>query len=115
LSPPQRRKRATSSSSRPIAVAITGGIGAGKSEALKAFARHGAAVISSDEIVHRLIREDERVKRAMLERLGPEILGEDGQIDRSLVAKVVFGDRDALLLLEQLLPGRRFCFLHARP
>jgi dephospho-CoA kinase len=103
LSPPQRRKRATSSSSRPIAVAITGGIGAGKSEALKAFARHGAAVISSDEIVHRLIREDERVKRAMVERLGPEILGEDGQIDRSLVAKVVFGDRDALLWLEQLL------------
>jgi len=103
LSPPQRRKRATSSSSRPIAVAITGGIGAGKSEALKGFARHGAAVISSDEIVHRLIREDERVKRAMVERLGPEILGEDGQIDRSLVAKVVFGDRDALLWLEQLL------------
>jgi dephospho-CoA kinase len=60
-------------------------------------------VISSDEIVHRLIREDERVKRAMVERLGPEILGDDGQIDRSLVAKVVFGDREALLWLEQLL------------
>jgi dephospho-CoA kinase len=43
---------------RPIAVAITGGIGAGKSEALAAFARHGAAVVSSDKIVHRLLRDD---------------------------------------------------------
>ena len=33
-----------------MAVAVTGGIGAGKSETLAAFARHGAAVISSDEI-----------------------------------------------------------------
>jgi len=40
---------------RPVAVAITGGIGAGKSEALRSFARHGAAVVSSDEIVHRLL------------------------------------------------------------
>jgi dephospho-CoA kinase len=103
-SPSRRRKRPTSSSrNRPIAVAITGGIGAGKSEALAAFARHGAAVISSDEIVHRLIREDEGVKRAMVERLGEEIVGGDGEIDRSRVAKVVFGDRDALLWLERLL------------
>ena len=39
---------------RPIAVAITGGIGAGKSEALASFGRQGAAVVSSDQIVHRL-------------------------------------------------------------
>jgi dephospho-CoA kinase len=39
---------------RPLAVALTGGIAAGKSEALRAFARHGAAVISSDDVVHRL-------------------------------------------------------------
>jgi dephospho-CoA kinase len=39
----------------------------------------------------------------MVERLGSEILGDDGEIDRSQVAKVVFGDREALLWLEQLL------------
>jgi dephospho-CoA kinase len=93
----------TGRAARPIAVAITGGIGAGKSEALKAFERHGAAVISSDDIVHRLLREDEAVKRTMVERLGSEIFGDDGEIDRSQVAKVVFGDREALLWLEQLL------------
>ena len=54
---------------RPVAVAITGGIGAGKSEALRAFARHGAATVSSDEIVHELLRRDER-QEAVVERLG---------------------------------------------
>jgi dephospho-CoA kinase len=96
------RKRATSRP-KPLSVAITGGIGAGKSEALKAFARHGAAVVSSDEIVHHLIRTDPEVKQAMVERLGQEILGADGEIDRSRVAERVFGDRDALAWLEALL------------
>ena len=88
---------------RPIAVAITGGIGAGKSEALAAFARHGAAVISSDEIVHRLLREDEHVRQALLERFGERILDENGQVDRSAIADVVFADREALDWLEALL------------
>jgi dephospho-CoA kinase len=88
---------------RPIAVAITGGIGAGKSEALAAFARHGAAVISSDEIVHRLLREDEHVRGALLERFGERILDENGRVDRSAIADVVFADREALDWLEALL------------
>jgi dephospho-CoA kinase len=103
LRPSPPRKRATSSSNRPVSVAITGGIGAGKSEALKAFARHGAAVVSSDEIVHHLIRADPEVKAAMVDRLGDEILGPDGEIDRSRVAHRVFGNRDALAWLEGLL------------
>ena len=88
---------------RPLAVAITGGIGAGKSEALAAFARHGAATISSDEIVHRLLREDAQVQKALVERFGERILDEAGQIDRSAVADVVFPDRKQLEWLERLL------------
>jgi dephospho-CoA kinase len=91
---------------RPVAVAITGGIGAGKSEALRAFARHGAAVISSDDIVHRLLREDEEVKAAILERWGPIVLGTDGEIDRSEVGDIVFGNRGELRWLEALLHPR---------
>jgi len=89
--------------SRPLAVAITGGIGAGKSEALDSFARHGAATVSSDQIVHRLLREDEDVRRALLERFGERILDEAGQVDRSAIAELVFPDRTALDWLEQLL------------
>ena len=89
-------------SSRPIAVAITGGIGAGKSEALKAFARHGAATVSSDEIVHHLLRRDE-VKNAIVARMGNGILAPSGEIDRGALGTVVFNDRDALNWLEELL------------
>jgi dephospho-CoA kinase len=88
---------------RPIAVAITGGIGAGKSEALASFRRHGAATDSSDEIVHRLLREDPVVGKTLVERFGERILDEAGQIDRSAIAAIVFADREALQWLESLL------------
>lgn len=88
---------------RPLAVAITGGIGAGKSEALRAFARHGAATVSSDEIVHHLLRRSE-VRQAVVERMGNGVVSpEDGEIDRGALATVVFNDREALTWLEELL------------
>jgi dephospho-CoA kinase len=89
-----------------VAVAVTGGIGAGKSEALRAFARHGAAVVSSDEIVHQLLRSDEEVKRAIRERWGEHVFGPDGEVDRARVAEVAFADRRELDWLEQLLHPR---------
>jgi dephospho-CoA kinase len=88
---------------RPIAVAITGGIGAGKSEALASFRRHGAATVSSDEIVHRLLRDDPVVGKTLVERFGDGILDEAGQIDRSAIAEIVFADPEALDWLESLL------------
>ena len=88
---------------RPVAVAITGGIGAGKSEALAAFARLGAATVSSDEIVHHLLRSDEGVKRAIVERLGEGVMNENGEIDRGKVGERVFADRTQLEWLEGLL------------
>jgi dephospho-CoA kinase len=87
---------------RPVAVAITGGIGAGKSEALKAFARHGAATVSSDEIVHHLLRRPE-VRDAVVGRMGHGIVSPQGEIDRGALATVVFNDREALAWLEALL------------
>ena len=46
------------------------------------------------------------MKAALLERLGEGILGEDGEIDRSRVGEIVFGDREALAWLEALLHPR---------
>jgi dephospho-CoA kinase len=93
----------TKPSSRPLAVAITGGIGAGKSEALYAFQTHGAATVSSDEIVHHLLASDEGVRAAMVAELGEGILDDEGRIDRGRVADVVFADRTKLTFLEKLL------------
>jgi dephospho-CoA kinase len=87
----------------PIAVAITGGIGAGKSTALASFRRHGAATVSSDEIVHHLLATDSDVKTALVERFGEDVLGADGAPDRERIALRVFKDRDALDFLEKLL------------
>jgi dephospho-CoA kinase len=75
--------------SRPVAVAITGGIGAGKSEALAAFGRQGAATLSADEVVHDLIANDEGVRSALLERFGTT--------ERSELADAVFGDAERLV------------------
>jgi dephospho-CoA kinase len=90
---------------RPVAVAITGGIGAGKSAALEAFARQGAATRSSDEIVHRLLRTDPEIRRQVLERFGPEAIGSDG-VDRAAVGRIVFNDLEQLSWLEELLHPR---------
>ncbi len=101
-----RRLRTSPPSSaavRPLAVAITGGIGAGKSEALFAFQEHGAATVSSDEIVHHLLATDDDVRAAMVAELGEGILDDEGRIDRGRVAEVVFADRAKLEFLESLL------------
>src|SRR3954471_16214828 len=83
---------------RPVTVAITGGIAAGKSEALTAFARHGAATSSSDQIVRDLHEHDETVRGAIRERWGDDAVG-----DREKIGSIVFQDRRELDWLEQLL------------
>jgi dephospho-CoA kinase len=87
-------KRLSNKRAKPIAVAVTGGIGAGKSEALAAFARHGAATISSDEVVHDLYKDPE-VQAALRGRFGTS--------DRQAVREQAVADRDSLLWLERLL------------
>lgn len=89
--------------SRPIAVAITGGIGAGKSTLLAALRANGAATVSSDEIVHNLLARDDGVRDALVEKMGPGVLAEDGRPDRRKIAERVFGNRPLLEWLESLL------------
>jgi dephospho-CoA kinase len=95
--PHTRPKRLRRSRTKPISVAITGGIGAGKSEALAAFARHGAATISSDAVVHDLY-DDAELQAALAERFGTS--------DRQAVRDQAVSDRDALIWLEGLLHPR---------
>ena len=91
---------------RPLAVAVTWGIAAGKSEALAAFARRGALVSSSDEIVHRLYREDDELKAGLRARWGDGVFAADGEVDRAAVGRIVFADRAELAWLEGLLHPR---------
>ena len=90
---------------RPLAVALTGGIAAGKSEALRAFERHGAAVISSDDVVHSLYRSDEGLQEALRKRWGERVF-ENGEVDRAAIGRIVFADRAELAWLESELHPR---------
>jgi dephospho-CoA kinase len=79
-------------------VGLTGGLGAGKSESLRALAELGAATLSTDAVVHDLLASDE-LREIVIERLGPEV-APDGRLDRSLIAARVFGDDEARAWLE---------------
>jgi dephospho-CoA kinase len=82
----------------PIFVGLTGGIGAGKSEALAAFARAGAATLASDRVVHELLQTGEMRDR-LVERWGGEVAPR-GEIDRGRVGEIVFQNPEELAWLE---------------
>lgn len=83
---------------RPLTIGLTGGIAAGKSEALAAFERLGAATISSDALVHELLDSEPLLGR-LTERWGREVASE-GRVDRARVGEVVFADPEELSWLE---------------
>lgn len=80
---------------------LTGGIGAGKSEALRALERLGAATLSTDAVTHELLASDE-VRDLVVGELGAEV-APNGQIDRSAVAARVFGEEEKRKWLENVL------------
>ena len=80
---------------------LTGGIGAGKSEALAALGRLGAATLSADAVVHE-IYEDPEVRDAVVGRWG-EAVAPGGAVDRSAVAGRAFGSSAERTWLEGVL------------
>ncbi len=82
----------------PLTIGLTGGIAAGKSEALAAFERLGAATISSDAVVHELLDSEPLLSR-LTERWGAEV-APAGRIDRTKIGEVVFADPGELAWLE---------------
>ncbi len=82
-------------------VGLTGGIGAGKSTALAALERLGAATLSTDSVVHELYRS-RGVVEAVTERFGDGV-APDGEIDRGALAEVAFATEEDRKWLEKLL------------
>jgi dephospho-CoA kinase len=82
-------------------VGLTGGMGAGKSTALAALERLGAAVLSTDEVVHELY-EGEQLRETVVGRWGPEV-APAGVIDRSAIAARAFAREEDRAWLEGLL------------
>jgi dephospho-CoA kinase len=91
---------------RPLAVALTGGVGAGKSEALRMFKTLGAATLSSDEVVHDLLRNDPEIRARLEERFGAGVLTSEDGIDRAVLGRLVFKNPEGLYYLESVLHPR---------
>ena len=82
-------------------IGLTGAIAAGKSEALEALDRLGAATLSADAVVHDLL-SSERVRDLLVGRWGPEA-APGGQVDRAKVSEIVFERPEELEWLEATL------------
>ena len=84
-------------------IAITGGIGCGKSTVLKFFEANGIACLSADSVVQSLLSEDESVVGSVIEHFGTEFKNENGSVDRKALAKIIFQSQSELEWLECLL------------
>jgi dephospho-CoA kinase len=82
-------------------IGLTGAIASGKSEALAALARLGAAALSSDAVVHDLLTS-ERVRDLLVGRWGPTV-APNGEVDRGRISEIVFADPSELDWLEATL------------
>ncbi len=80
-----------------LRVGLTGGLGSGKSTAAQRFAELGADVFSSDEIGREMMRPGEPVYEVVAAHFGAGVVSPDGTLDRSALARIVFGggEKDA--------------------
>lgn len=86
---------------KPVFIGLSGAISSGKSEALAALGRLGAATLSTDAVTHELLDEPATLER-LVKRWGPEV-GPGGRVDRARVGEIVFADPDELEWLESVL------------
>jgi dephospho-CoA kinase len=77
-----------------LLVGLTGGIGAGKSTVSALLAERGAVIVDADQVARDLQAPGSPMLDRMAERFGPDILRDDGSLDRGAVAAVVFGESD---------------------
>jgi dephospho-CoA kinase len=86
---------------KPVFIGLSGAIASGKSEALAALGRLGAATLSTDAVTHELLDEPATLAR-LVERWGPEV-SDGGRVDRAKIGELVFADPDELRWLESVL------------
>ena len=86
-----------------VEVALTGGIGAGKSTVSAALAKRGAVLIDADEISREVQRPGTSVFEAMVQRWGDAVVAADGGLDRAAVAAIAFADQAELAVLNAIV------------
>lgn len=84
-------------------IALTGNIGAGKSEVVRRFRDWGATIIDADHLAREAERPGTEVLRAIVQRFGREVLLPSGELDRAALRGLVMGDDEALAALNGIV------------
>jgi dephospho-CoA kinase len=87
-------------------IGLTGGIATGKSEVARMLAARGATIIDADELAREVVRPGQPALAQIVERFGAQMLNDDGTLDRTGLAKVVFADPEARVELERITHAR---------
>ena len=88
------------------AIAVTGGVGCGKSEVGQILHAAGVSVLDADAVVHALLADDPAVQAAVVNLCGPSVRLADGTMDRRAIARQIFGNADQRRALEAILHPR---------
>jgi dephospho-CoA kinase len=91
-----------------VIVALTGGIGTGKSTVARMFEDEGAYVIDFDHLARVVVEPDKPAWRDIVDYFGPEILSPDRTLNRSALAEIVFSDDESRKALEGFTHPRIF-------
>ncbi len=86
-----------------LLVAVTGGIGSGKSTVCGLFLRLGRTIIPADSVARNISDEDPDVKKAIRSTFGPAAYLPDGNLDRKWMADQVFADRRKRQVLDSIV------------
>ncbi|MDQ6796744.1 MAG: dephospho-CoA kinase [Actinomycetota bacterium] len=86
-----------------VVMGLTGSIGSGKSAVSELFAHKGAVVIDSDVLAREVVAPGAVAHADVVERFGPSVLTAAGNIDRPVLAAMVFDDADALADLNAIV------------
>ncbi len=84
-------------------IAVTGGIGSGKSAVAARLAAHGAIVVDADRIAREVVEPGTPGLAAVSTEFGPGVITADGALDRAAVAAIVFADVERRAALEAII------------
>ena len=86
-----------------LSVGLTGGIGAGKSEAARLLAQRGAVVVDADRLAREVVAPGTPGLASVVAEFGEEVLAPDGSLDRARLGAIVFNDEERLRALNAIV------------
>ncbi|QNI02920.1 dephospho-CoA kinase [Halomonas sp. SH5A2] len=83
-------------------IGLTGGIGSGKSTVARAFGEHGIGWVDADDVAREVVAPGEPALDAIRQHFGPEVINQDGALDRAALREIIFEAPEQRHWLEQL-------------